>query len=86
MSMAATVLRFRSEDTDLSHESTIIQTNPRGDVIGIRFNNRSMQTFYVEPIGYTSSGQRHLQGCYADMDGLLSKLAVLERAVGRLVD
>jgi len=123
--------RFRSEDTDLSHESTIIQTNPRGDVIGIRFNNRSMQTFYVEPelmpafyaayhtfahmleedrfklkfkmgagdamlfdnqrvlhgrIGYTSSGQRHLQGCYADMDGLLSKLAVLERAVGRLVD
>lgn len=120
--------RFRSEDTDLCHEATIIETNPRGDVTGIRFNNRSMQTFYVEPekmpafyaayhtfahmleeerfkitfkmgtgdamlfdnqrvlhgrIGYTSSGQRHLQGCYADMDSLLSKLAVLERKLGK---
>lgn len=116
--------RFSSPDADLSHESTIIQTNPRGDVIGIRFNNRSMQTFYVAPekmkafyaayhtfahmleedrfkitfkmgagdamlfdnqrvlhgrIGYKSSGDRHLQGCYADIDSLLSKLAVLER-------
>ncbi|MFT7587495.1 MAG: gamma-butyrobetaine hydroxylase [Cellvibrionaceae bacterium] len=124
--LASTLVTFRfsSDDTDLSHESTIIQTNPRGEVIGIRFNNRSMQTIYVEPeemtafyaayhifahmleedrfkitfkmgsgdamlfdnqrvlhgrIGYTSSGDRHLQGCYADIDGLLSKLAVLER-------
>lgn len=128
--LASTLVTFRfsSEDTDLSHESTIIQTDPRGDVIGIRFNNRSMQTFYVEPekmptfyaayhtfahmleedrfkitfkldagdamlfdnqrvlhgrIGYTSSGERHLQGCYADIDGLLSKLAVLERMTGQ---
>ncbi len=30
--------------------------------------------------GYTaSSGERHLQGCYADRDGLRSKLAVLSR-------
>ena len=116
--------RFSSDDTDLSHESTIIETNPRGEVIGIRFNNRSMQTFQVVPekmaafyaayhtfahmleedrfkvtfkmgtgdamlfdnqrvlhgrIGYKSSGDRHLQGCYADIDSLLSKLAVLER-------
>lgn len=124
--LASTLVTFRfsSEDTDLSHESTIIQTDPLGQVIGIRFNNRSMQTFYVEPekmkgfyeayhtfarmleedrfkitfklgsgdamlfdnqrvlhgrIGYTSSGDRHLQGCYADIDSLLSKLAVLER-------
>ena len=118
--------RFSSEDTDLSHESTIIQTNPYGEISGIRFNNRSMQTFYTEPdkmvafytayhtfahmleedrfkitfklgsedamlfdnqrvlhgrIGYTSSGDRHLQGCYADIDSLLSKVAVLERGV-----
>jgi gamma-butyrobetaine dioxygenase len=116
--------RFRSEDTDLSHEATIIETNPRDEVVGIRFNNRSMQTFYLEPaqmtefyaayhafarmledpqfkitfklaageamlfdnqrvlhgrIGYTSSGNRHLQGCYADIDSLLARLAVLER-------
>ena len=116
--------RFSSEDADLRHESTIIQTDPRGEVVGIRFNNRSMQTFAVEPeqmptfyaayhtfarmleedrfkvkfkmgtgdamlfdnqrvlhgrIGYKSSGDRHLQGCYADVDSLLSKLRVLER-------
>lgn len=124
--LASTLVTFRfsSEDADLSHESTIIQTNARGDIVGIRFNNRSMQTFYVAPekmpafyaayhtfahmleedrfkitfkmgtgdamlfdnqrvlhgrIGYKSSGDRHLQGCYADIDSLLSKLAVLER-------
>lgn len=124
--LASTLVTFRfsSPDADLSHESTIIQTNPRGDVVGIRFNNRSMQTFYVESgqmaafyaayhtfahmleeerfkikfkmgagdamlfdnqrvlhgrIGYKSSGDRHLQGCYADIDSLLSKLVVLER-------
>lgn len=27
----------------------------------------------------TSTGRRHLQGCYADLDGLLSTLSVLER-------
>ena len=30
-------------------------------------------------IGYESGGKRHLQGCYADMDSLLSKLEVLSR-------
>jgi gamma-butyrobetaine dioxygenase len=29
--------------------------------------------------GFTGRGTRHLQGCYADRDGLLSTLAVLER-------
>jgi gamma-butyrobetaine dioxygenase len=29
--------------------------------------------------GYTESGDRHLQGCYADRDGLRSRLAVLSR-------
>ena len=49
--LAQTMVTFRysSDDADLRHESTIIQTSPRGDVVGIRFNNRSMQTFQVEP-------------------------------------
>lgn len=29
--------------------------------------------------GFARGGARHLQGCYADMDGLLSTLAVLRR-------
>ena len=29
--------------------------------------------------GYSESGERHLQGCYADRDGLRSTLAVLRR-------
>lgn len=29
--------------------------------------------------GYSQSGERHLQGCYADRDGLRSRLAVLRR-------
>jgi gamma-butyrobetaine dioxygenase len=39
---------------------------------------------------FSGAGQRHLQGCYADMDGLRSKLAVLERGradvIGRLFE
>lgn len=30
--------------------------------------------------GFSAAGKRHLQGCYADMDGLLSRLAVLEQS------
>ena len=29
--------------------------------------------------GYSGAGTRHLQGCYADVDGLRSRLAVLSR-------
>ncbi len=32
---------------------------------------------------FTSAGRRHLQGCYADLDGVASALAVLRRAGGR---
>jgi gamma-butyrobetaine dioxygenase len=32
------------------------------------------------PSASPGSGERHLQGCYADLDGLLSTLAVLRRA------
>ena len=31
-------------------------------------------------IGFSAAGQRHLQGCYSDRDGLRSRLAVLNRA------
>ncbi len=124
LSTSPVTFRFNSPDADLRHETTIIETNPWGEVSGIRFNNRSLQTFYLTPdkmkafytayqkfgrmleadenkvtfklqsgdamlfdnqrilhgrIGYESSGQRHLQGCYADRDSLLSKLAVLSR-------
>jgi gamma-butyrobetaine dioxygenase len=29
--------------------------------------------------GFSDTGERHLQGCYADRDGLRSTLAVLSR-------
>jgi gamma-butyrobetaine dioxygenase len=32
--------------------------------------------------GYSAAGSRHLQGCYADRDGLRSRLAVLNRSAG----
>ena len=35
--------------------------------------------------GYESGGERHLQGCYADRDGLESRLAVLRRRHDRSV-
>jgi len=102
----------------------MIELSPDGELIGIRFNNRSaaaitdvpfddMQTYYnayrrlgeiiddpamevtfrLEPgecfivdntrilharKAYSGTGTRWLQGCYADKDGLLSKLASLE--------
>ena len=31
--------------------------------------------------GFASGGSRWLEGCYADRDGLYSKLAVLEKEV-----
>ena len=124
LATAPVTFRFQSDEADLCHEATVISTNVWGEVNGIRFNNRSIQPFYLPPenmaafyaayqtfgqmlemeqykltfklgpgdlmlfdnerilhgrIGYTSAGQRHLQGCYADRDSLLSKLAVLSR-------
>jgi gamma-butyrobetaine dioxygenase len=29
--------------------------------------------------GFTATGERHLQGCYADLDGVESTVAVLAR-------
>ena len=33
--------------------------------------------------GFAAAGQRHLQGCYADLDGVESAVAVLARTTGR---
>ena len=35
--------------------------------------------------GFTATGNRHLQGCYADLDGAASKLAVLRRTAAAAV-
>ena len=112
-------------DVHLSAKKPMIERNPDGELIGIRFNNRStapnidvpfddMNHYYAayrrfseiidDPAmavgfklapgecfivdntrvlhgrtGYAGSGgSRWLQGCYADKDGLLSTLSVLE--------
>ncbi|MDX2303367.1 MAG: TauD/TfdA family dioxygenase [Microscillaceae bacterium] len=120
-------VRFRYTDaqTDLLHETTILSSNPKGETINVRFNNRSIQAFNL-PLNLTKSfyeayqafermlhdpenqfqfklapgdlyivdnervlhgrtafrqsGERLLQGCYADRDGLLSTLRVSEQS------
>ena len=116
--------RFRDRDTELEAVAPIIEVDVRGDVVAIRFNNRSLAPLeldddLVEPYydahrtfarllespefsirfrldpgelflvdntrvlhgrtGFSDMGERHLQGCYADRDGLRSRLAVLSR-------
>lgn len=113
-----------AEGTRLTARRPMIELSPDGQLVGIRFNNRSaaplrdvpfdrMQAYYdayrrfgqiiddpdmavsfkLAPgeafivdntrvlhgrKGYEGSGNRWLQGCYADKDGLLSTLAALE--------
>ena len=113
-----------SDDVTLQSRRPMIELAPDGELIGVRFNNRSsaaltdvpfdeMETYYaayrrmgeiiddpsmevsfrLEPgesflvdnrrvlharKGYSGTGKRWLQGCYADMDSLNSKLAVLK--------
>jgi gamma-butyrobetaine dioxygenase len=113
------------ENVRLQSKRPMIELAPDGELIGIRFNNRSaapfvdipydeMQEFYAayrrfaeiieEPdlsvkfrlapgelfivdntrvlharTPFSGAGMRWLQGCYADKDGLLSTLAVIEQ-------
>lgn len=113
-----------SDGVMLRSRRPMIELAPDGELMGVRFNNRStsaitdvpfddMETFYAayrrmgeiidDPAmevsfrlnpgesflvdnrrvlharkGYSGSGKRWLQGCYADMDSLYSKLAVLD--------
>jgi gamma-butyrobetaine dioxygenase len=112
----------------LTARRPMIEVAPDGELLGIRFNNRSaapitdvpydqMETYYrayrrfgeivddpemqvafkLEPgesfivdntrvlharRGYSGTGNRWLQGCYADKDGLLSTLSALEHELG----
>lgn len=112
-----------TDDVRLRSRRPMIELAPDGELIGVRFNNRSaaaitdvpfdrMETFYaayrrmaeliddpemevtfrLDPgecfvvdntrvlharKGYSGEGTRWLQGCYADLDGLYSTLAVL---------
>jgi len=114
------------EGVRLRSRRPMIELAPDGEIIAIRFNNRSSApivdvpfddmpayyaayrrlgeiiddpamevTFRLEPgecfvvdntrilharKGYSGSGSRWLQGCYADKDGVLSTLAALEEA------
>ncbi|OBY27323.1 2-trimethylaminoethylphosphonate dioxygenase [Leisingera sp. JC1] len=112
-----------SDGVHLRSRRPMIELSPDGEMVGMRFNNRSsapfvdipfdqMEAYYaayrrlgefiddpdmgvsfkLEPgesfivdntrvmharLGYSGSGSRWLQGCYADKDGLLSTLNVL---------
>ena len=112
-------------DTILRSRRPMIELAPDGELVAIRFNNRSCTTltdvpfdemeayyqayrhlgdiiddpdmqvsFRLEPgecfvvdntrvlharRAYSGTGTRWLQGCYADLDGMRSRLAVLER-------
>ncbi len=109
---------------NLSAKAPLITLSPEGEILEVRFNNRSTAPFnlpfdvmedyyaayraFAEILerpemevsfhmkagelfivdnrrvmhgrkGYSGAGSRHLQGCYADRDGLYSKLAVLSQ-------
>ncbi|TWF97342.1 2-trimethylaminoethylphosphonate dioxygenase [Kitasatospora viridis] len=120
---------FRDRDTELRADRPLIDTDPRGRIREVRFNNRSIErielpeaelapfyaayrrfaeitlrpelqlAFRLGPgdcvvfdntrllharTAFAQQGARHLQGCYADLDGLNSTLAVLDRRAAAL--
>ncbi len=123
------MFRYAVADTVLETRAPLLGLSSDGELVEIRFNNRSLDTprlpaevleswyrayrllaaelehpdlqvaFKLVPgelfivdnrrvlhgrTGFTGLGDRHLQGCYADRDGLLSRLAVLRNwAAGR---
>lgn len=122
LSRSVVPFEYRSDNAWLRAESPLIELNPAGELIAVRFNNRSMaapclpfaemERFYVAcrrfarilerpelAVGFklrpgelfivdnrrvlhgrrafSGTGSRHLQGCYADRDALLSRLAGL---------
>ena len=118
--------RFADASTELHSRVPMIELDDRGQVIKVRYNNRSIDTIRLAPAlmpafysayrhyaeileraelklvfkmnpgdlvlfdntrvmhartGFSAGGQRHLQGAYADLDGLYSTLAVLKRGL-----
>ncbi|QBM17557.1 gamma-butyrobetaine dioxygenase [Marinobacter sp. JH2] len=124
-SLPATYTYAGTGDVRLRSKRPMIELGPDGELLAVRFNNRSlgpltdipfeqMEAFYqgyrkladimerpelavtfkLQPgelfivdntrvthgrVGYEGSGSRWLQGAYADLDGLRSTLAVLEK-------
>ncbi|MCS5592417.1 MAG: gamma-butyrobetaine dioxygenase [Gammaproteobacteria bacterium] len=121
--------RFSDNDTDLRSRVPMIELNDKGEVVKVRYNNRSIDaiklpadkirafykayrhwgeiieradlkvTFKLSPgdlmlfdntrvmharTAFSKRGKRHLQGAYADLDGLYSLLNVLERGGGKV--
>lgn len=116
---------YVNETTHLTTVSPIISVDTMGEIVGIRWNDRSMEPpyndvdiddvyealrnfakiindpnnsyqFRLEPgnlvildntrllhsrTSFESSGKRHLQGAYADLDSLISKWSILEDAL-----
>jgi gamma-butyrobetaine dioxygenase len=125
--LTSTPVTFKYEDADslLRASGPIVALNSAGDILGVRWNDRSIQPPAVQPQDVAEiyramrlfarildrpelhlhlrlepgdcivfdntrilhartaleggAGARHLQGCYADLDGLASTVAVLER-------
>jgi gamma-butyrobetaine dioxygenase len=80
--LATTPVTFRYVDAgaDLAATNPMISRDPLGRIKQIRFNNRSLCPVALPAdTGFTASGQRHLQGCYADLDSAASALQTLRR-------
>lgn len=116
--------KFETANHCLEHEAPILELNTSGELLKIKFNNRSIQPFNLQDeimipfykayqyferqlnnpenqwrfklnpgqaiiydnerilhgrTAFQLISERHLQGCYADRDGLNSTIAVLER-------
>ena len=117
--------RYSDNNAELNSRAPMIETNDLGDVVRVRYNNRSTASlrlpaerinpfyaayrhfgeiiernslkieFRLEPghvvlfdntrvmharTAFSAEGKRHLQGAYADLDGLYSTLNVLKRS------
>jgi gamma-butyrobetaine dioxygenase len=79
---------YIDKETELTARQPVISLSPRGWIAGIRYNERSMRPPAEEAFFPALRAWAELlarpeftlrQGCYADLDGLLSTLAVLSR-------
>jgi gamma-butyrobetaine dioxygenase len=75
--LTGTTVRFEYKDqgAELRTSQPLIQLGPDGTVRGVRFSTRVLHA----RTAFSVTGSRHLQGCYADTDGLASTLEVLQR-------
>jgi gamma-butyrobetaine dioxygenase len=78
---------YRDATTELSATRPLISLDACGRIREIRINPRSLQPVRLAGprAGFTQGGGRHLQGCYADLDGVESAVAVGERAAAGVI-